>query len=265
MKKKFLALICMITCIFGLTACGSEEALTEYEQQKADVAEQIATSSIVPLFSEFMNDDNATAYDEFTLEEIEYIFNSQYNLNVDGYAVVKAIDSFHSAKDDVGEIQGVGTAEAKIDDDQIIVEVEVTGYKKNAVAEVIFSNDRFFMLESAALNPVSSMGELMTKAALNTLIGMGTVFVVLILISLIISCFGFIPKIQAKAAARKDAKKAAKNDGIDNAVAQITAQEEVTEETDDLELVAVIAAAVAAYEGSASADGFVVRSIRRRV
>lgn len=265
MKKKFLALICMITCIFGLTACGSEETLTEYEQQKVDIAEQIAASSIVPMFAEFMYDENADVYDEFTLDEIAYIFNSQYSLNVDGYAVVKAIDSFHSANADVGEIQAVGAAEAKIDGDQIIVEVEVTGTKKNAVAEVIFSNDRFFTMESAALNPIKSMGELMVKAALNTLIGMGTVFVVLILISLIISCFGFIPRIQAKAAARKEAKKAVKSDGIDNAVAQITAQEEVTEETDDLELVAVIAAAVAAYEGTASTDGFVVRSIRRRV
>ncbi len=36
------------------------------------------------------------------------------------------------------------------------------------------------------------------------------------------------------------------------------------DETDDLELVAVIAAAVAACEGAVSTDGFVVRSIRRR-
>ena len=33
--------------------------------------------------------------------------------------------------------------------------------------------------------------------------------------------------------------------------------------TDDYELVAVIAAAIAASEGAASTDGFVVRSIRR--
>ena len=33
--------------------------------------------------------------------------------------------------------------------------------------------------------------------------------------------------------------------------------------SDDTELVAVIAAAVAAYEGSGSTDGFVVRSIRK--
>ena len=39
--------------------------------------------------------------------------------------------------------------------------------------------------------------------------------------------------------------------------------EEAAEETDDLELVAVITAAIAASE-QAPADGFVVRSIRRR-
>jgi hypothetical protein len=39
--------------------------------------------------------------------------------------------------------------------------------------------------------------------------------------------------------------------------------EEVEEETDDLELVAVITAAVAAAMGTTSTDGFVVRSIKR--
>ena len=118
-------------------------------------------------------------------------------------------------------------------------------------------------MESAALNPISSFGELMGKAGLNTLIGMGTVFVVLILISLIISCFGVIPKIQAGQAAKKAAKAAGTGTekAIDNVVAQIIDQEEGT---DDCELVAVIAAAVAAYEGAGSTDGFVVRSIRRR-
>ncbi|MDY3223361.1 MAG: hypothetical protein SOX11_09515 [Lachnospiraceae bacterium] len=36
------------------------------------------------------------------------------------------------------------------------------------------------------------------------------------------------------------------------------------EQSDDLELAAVIAAAIAAYEGAASSDGYVVRSIKRR-
>ena len=97
----------------------------------------------------------------------------------------------------------------------------------------------------------------MGKAGLNTLLGMGTVFAVLILICLIISSFTLIAKVQ-NAKAKKKSDNAT---GIDNAVAQIVEQEEVAE--DDLELVAVIAAAVAAYEGASSSDGYVVRSIRK--
>ena len=48
---------------------------------------------------------------------------------------------------------------------------------------------------------------------------------------------------------------------MDKAIAQIVENEELS---DDLELVAVISAAIAASEGAASTDGFVVRSIRRR-
>ena len=44
-------------------------------------------------------------------------------------------------------------------------------------------------------------------------------------------------------------------------VAQIAANEEAQ---DDTELIAVIAAAIAASEGASSSDGYVVRSIRRR-
>ena len=99
----------------------------------------------------------------------------------------------------------------------------------------------------------------MEKAALNTLLGMGTVFVVLILISLLISCFTFIPKIQA-AFSKKPKEEAKKEPAVDKAIAQIVEKEELS---DDLELVAVISAAIAASEGAASTDGFVVRSIRR--
>ena len=99
----------------------------------------------------------------------------------------------------------------------------------------------------------------MTNAALNTLIGMGTVFAVLILISAIIGAFGFIPKIQAMFAKKEEPKAV-----VEKAPVQAPVVEEVVEETDDLELVAVIAAAIAASEGAVSTDGFVVRSIRRR-
>lgn len=261
--KKLLTLICMLACIFGLTACGSDETLTEYEQQKVDYAEYMAVSEVIPALAEFMDDDKAESFNEYTMAEIEYVVANRYSFGTDGYAFSTAIESFHSAAKSIGEIQSIGEITSEIDDDQIIVDVTLVGTKKEAVAELIFSNDMFMTLESAALNPVSTMGELMTGAALNTLIGMGTVFVVLILISLIISGFKVISVLQNKAAEKKTQKSTVQESiGVDNAVAQIVDQEQVS--GDDLELAAVIAAAIAAFEGSASTDGFVVRSIRRQ-
>lgn len=251
----------MITCIFGLTACGSENNLTDYETKKTEFAESLSAENIVPLLCQLSDDTIREGYSIYTKEELEYVFEQQYGLKVEGAAIKTAMDSFDSAIETIGSVTSVGEASAEIDNDQIIVRVQVNGEKKNAEAEIILSNDMFMVIESAALNPISSMGELMEKAALNTLLGMGTVFLVLILISLIIYCFGFIPKIQSKFS--KKNKNEVDSTGIDNAVAQIAKQEESRNETDDLELVAVIAAAIAASEGAASTDGFVVRSIRK--
>ena len=85
---------------------------------------------------------------------------------------------------------------------------------------------------------------------------MGTVFAVLIFIAFIISLFKYIPAIQAAFS-----KKTKKEEAVVES-AQVPVVETV-DETDDLELVAVIAAAIAAYEGTTT-DGFVVRSIKRR-
>lgn len=266
----------MIACIFGLTACGSGEELTAYEQGRVDSAGD-AASTVISIFVQYLcqgtpyavreEDVNEnTQYLFETNEEIEYLCEQYFRIQADGNAVVTGVQSFDSGLKTIGDIREIGKAEAKISGKQIIVEVPVTGEKQDAVVEIVFSNDMFLRVQSVALNPSASIGQLVGKAALNTLIGMGTVFAVLILISFIISCFRFISKAQDAAAKRK-ADKAADKDrsvGADRAVAQIAAQEEAAEETDDGELIAVIAAAIAASQGAASTDGFVVRSIIRR-
>ncbi|MBR1770609.1 MAG: OadG family protein [Lachnospiraceae bacterium] len=199
---------------------------------------------------------------ECTKAEREAIVEGLFDLQADGNGLLGAIESFQAAEEQIGGPAQVLGSTAVIDDDQIIVSVEMQGTKAKAVAEVVLTNDRFLVLESASLNKVNTMADSMSKAGMNTLLGMGSVFIVLILISLIISCFNVIPKIQA-AFAPKAAETAPDNAaGIENAVAQITKQEE--DESSDLELVAVIAAAIAASEGATSTDGFVVRSIKRR-
>ncbi|MBE5873411.1 MAG: hypothetical protein E7287_03280 [Lachnospiraceae bacterium] len=259
--KKFLALLCMITCIFGLTACGEEKELSEYETWKLSAAEEYVEQNVIPMFCELSNQPSVKAeLIEYTAEEIEYAFEAQSGILVEGNAMIKALDSFKAALDTIGAVTAIEEVTAKADGKQMIITATVTGDKKSAEAEIILSNDAFMVLESAALNPITSTGELMGKAAMNTLLGMGSVFTVLVLIIIVISSFSLISKIQN---AKQKKEKNSAQTGIDNAVAQIVEQEE-SAATDDTELVAVIAAAIAAYEGSASTDGFVVRSIRKR-
>lgn len=111
---------------------------------------------------------------------------------------------------------------------------------------------------------LDTLGQKMADAGLNSLVCIGVVFCVLIFISLIISLFQLIPKAENAIARKKEAKnkeKAIGSEAVDNAVSQLEAKEELVLE-DEFELVAVISAAIAASAGT-SADGFVVRSIRK--
>ncbi len=90
----------------------------------------------------------------------------------------------------------------------------------------------------------------MEHAALNTVLGMGMAFFMLILVSLVISLFPLISKIgQKKPEPQKEVPAAPVAEAVEEDV------------TDDEELVAVISAAIAAFEGGNS--GYTVRSIRR--
>ena len=102
----------------------------------------------------------------------------------------------------------------------------------------------------------------LSDAGMNTLVGMGVVFVILILISLVISAFGLINKAQDKAAKRKAEKLNKNAPPAPEIPEEEIPEEEELEPGDDLELVAVIAAAIAASENT-DPSGIVVRSIRK--
>ena len=263
--KRFIAFLCMLTCVFGLTACGGEDTMNVYQTEKVALAEQYAVDSIIPLMEESVVSDSVLdVYYEnaYTAEEWETAILSAYSVAVDGDAFTKGLESFLTGHVTMGAITGTGEVTSKVDDEEIIVYVDVTGELKNGQVELIFSNDYFAVLQSCTLNVDATFGELMTKAALNTLLGMGSVFAVLILIMFIIQAFSLIPKLQASFSNKKEeapAPKAAPAPVVEAA----PVVEEVVEESDDLVLVAVIAAAIAAYEGKTSTDGFVVRSIKK--
>lgn len=115
-----------------------------------------------------------------------------------------------------------------------------------------------FTPEEMVVSAVYSKAELMKQAGLNTLIGMGTVFIVLIFISFIISLFKYLP-----ALFEKKPKEVPEKSDNKKAAAPVVEEKNLT---DDAELVAVITAAVyaaAGQNGAVSRDKLVVRSIKR--
>lgn len=242
MKKRLLVLGMAIICIFGMTACGK-------------AADESAANALG------ITEEGAINYADQVLDSVRTIVEQEMQDQYANDAVVSAaLTSWTSAMEDIGEFKSVTDHEVIVDKDGATINVMVEGTDHDAVVEILLDDQ--LTLTGITTNVKYSMGELMEKAALNTILGMGTVFVVLILISLIISCFVVIPKIQDAFTGKKNKETA---EPVSVPAAPVPAATAAVEEdlTDDYELVAVIAAAIAASEGAASTDGFVVRSIRR--
>lgn len=236
--KKLLLVLGIITCMLGVSACGNKK-VQEPEVNPAGITEE-----------------GAIEYAAGFIESLNGIVVSGLQAQYATEPVLKnALDNWTLALTEIGQFQSITGFEVEIGAEEVVIRADIEGTERNAVTEIIL--DGTGTLQSISTNAIYSFGETMEKAALNTLLGMGTVFSVLILISLIISSFTLISKVQSKPAAKAEkAEKPAEAAPVAAAVEEDLA--------DDCELVAVIAAAIAASEGASSTDGFVVRSIKRR-
>ena len=149
-------------------------------------------------------------------------------------------------------------------------------YEKNPeadyAAELYQQNVLPYKVKEIVATPDYTFGEKMSKAAANTLMGMGTVFAVLIFISLIIEQFEHLNKLSAKIsnwwANRKNNEEAKTEEAVaspSKASSSPAAPAPVSANPmDDKQLVAVITAAVvAANVSTGGTDRLVVRSIRK--
>ncbi|MBP5152165.1 MAG: OadG family protein [Lachnospiraceae bacterium] len=191
----------------------------------------------------------------------EQIFYQSYGMGVD--AELGTFDglltSYVQMSEEMGSVN-IGGHKAEIQGKEIVVTYDVTGDNCDGTVTFTFSNDIFTRFKSGNAEAHTSFAQKMSAAAkqmgnagLNTLLGMGSVFIVLILICFIISSFSLFNRTGKKKPAEVKAAP----------VAAPSAEPEPEELSDDTELVAVITAAICAYEGAGSSDGFVVRSIRK--
>ena len=248
--KRLLAVLCMSACI------ATTPVVSTY------AAEEVVTTTTVDSTTpdEILNSDDYQDYgqtldnviqqlDSFSEEEIQEIYDTTSN-EMDK----QLITAWNEIKDSVGDYQGVSACETELQEDGMVVKMvfDFTEQDFNMVYTVDSQGANIELsLEEAPMTKL----EILKKAGMNTVIGMGTVFLVLIFMSFVISLFGLIPKLMKKKEVKEPIQEAPKPQ-----VAVATVEEE--DVTDDLELVAVISAANAAAEGT-SADGVVIRSIKR--
>lgn len=187
-----------------------------------------------------------------TDEDIENYMNSE-----DAFTA-SAMQAWGSSKDELGaKTDSNGDATVILEDGLYVVTLPLKFEKADADFTYVYNSTGTPI--SLSVDVQYSMGETLKRAGLNTAMGIGTVFVMLVLLSLLISLFRFIPTPEKKKA---DAAKAAKAQKETQTAAPAPVQTIEEDVTDDGELVAVIAAAIAAAEGTTT-DGFVVRSIRK--
>lgn len=243
-KRIWLAL-CMTVCLFALVGCSnSDDTQTEIPAEAVSNMQMLAENYLT-VFSEMTDEELAT--------QIATAGKSK------DYTMETAFKSWESVKGDLGALVSYETAEVTLGEDGYIARLDAV-YELRNMEMTLMVDEEFTEIQGVSFAPEYTTGEKMAKAGMNTLMGMGVVFVVLIFISFVISMFKYISVFENKMKA-KNAPAAPAPAAAPAPVAAPLVEEE--EYVDDTELISVIAAAIAASEGKTSANGLIVRSIKR--
>lgn len=250
--KKLASLLFMAMLVLGLTACGGSKEPVETVVDSA-YAEQVADFIVANITG--MSAEEMQYYVDMDAEDLQGVLD-QSGIPIEAVAFQDIFNGYINYTEELGAYISTDSSELSGDEEEALLTTVVAFDVHSATLNLIFNDDG--VVTTGSIDPIYSFGEILQKAGLNTIIGMGTVFVILIFISLVIALLpkltGMIENFGKKKEAPAAAPAAPK--------AAPAAPAEVEELADDLELVAVISAAIAAYTGTSS-DGFVVRSIRR--
>ena len=229
--------------VLTLAACGNSSKDTvepidpSVKSALEEQAKQYAEHSIYALSDAEIESQIQSAYK--TKDEITY----------------NGLTNYLNDKDRLGAFVSVDDAVASKTDDGYSIEINST-FEKRTLKLTLGLNEMTGKTTEMTFEPHYSLAEQMTDAGANLLVGMGTVFCVLIFIAWVISMFKYISVFEKKMKGQKapaEAPKAAAPAPKAAAPAPAAKQDDVMQ--------AVIAAAIAAYEadtaGEQGDNGFV--------
>jgi len=165
------------------------------------------------------------------------------------------IKDWHEIEGDLGKFQDYGEFEFDSAGKTYTATLNLKYANRDAKLVYVISK-KDFTVTGANIEMIYTLGEKMSKAGLNTVTGILIVFFMLVFMCVVIYAFNIIAYIQEKYNRKKEQTKIE--------ITSLEGSDDSEEkEVDDKELIAVIAAAIAASTNQ-STDDFVVRSIRRR-
>lgn len=304
--KKIVLLLSMLVLTFSLSACSDGQEKVDFDYSNIEVI----NNSVVLTYN-ILGIDEATKIIINNTEGKEAYQTAISNFESAGEECgeflgfrtknggVVSLNDIAGAESDEAYNQYLLDIEADIFEEGAAVKAEFTAVYEDRDVEINFlyvsapeqttSDEQTgevivpFQISEVTVSPVYTKSEIAAQAGMNTLMGMGTVFAVLILIAIIIGQFerlakaitavsdvigGKIAKFKEKRAAKKAAKlQALDNDKEAGHISVSGASESNADNViNDTELTAVITAAIMASEGlagSAGSDGLIVRSIKK--
>ncbi len=268
--RKILSVSCLLMVTLCLASCGAADSTEDTYDETSVYAIAMGVVNVY----DSVKPESYEQVTNFTDDELSDVVAmlAQQGLKIDAEGFKNGFTSYLASKEDLGEVVEYSQLkDVKAKNGTITAHIQATGtgtrpdgLPRTADIELVLTDS--LKVNSVAFNVEQTTGEKLTHAGLNTLLGMGTTFSILILISVVIYLLSFVPKMLDKSA-----KKEKTSDSVDKAIDQIVAREEKDTSADaasDTQLIAVIAAAIAAYETSATGrvvtpDTFIVRSLKK--
>ena len=255
MRRRAVRIVCLLSLcimILGLGGCGEAKNNEILDAKTAQVEKEMMNFTLELERFRGLSDAQLQEY----ISQIEsykkanQITETQAKLNED------VITDWHEVEKQLGSFKEYGEFEFDSAGKTYTATLNVKYANRDAKLIYVISK-KDFEVTGANVEMVYTLGEKMSKAGMNTLTGILIVFFMLVFMCVIIYAFNIIAYIQEKYNKKREDTK------IEITSLEATEEREETTDVDDRELIAVIAAAIAAYTGS-STDDFVVRSIRRR-
>ena len=256
--RKAVLSVLLVLSVVTLAACGTKEVKTAPMDAATQTKLEESGKQYMENIAQLTPDEIQSTIDSAEKSKDAVVFNGLTN--------------FKNDLDRLGTFQSVDSATATATEDGYSIDI-VSTYSDRTLKLTLGLSEDLSKITEMTFEPTYSLGEEIADAAGNLVLGMGSVFIILIFIAWIISLFKYIKIFEDRKKKKQSAQAPAAS--VKPASAPVKAAPVMPQAGNELQ--AVIAAAIAQYEadtnnstdtgfvpGPTLNNGLVVRSIRRR-